>query len=115
MKNFEDLVKKLPNLARQGASSNLKRNWRKGPTCRRGKTLEDSGSNTGQSRPSAGPKWAQAGQPSPFRGPVDPPLTWPPFGLFIAPRPGATNQLIRHRPPRRREERDIISERRGSS
>jgi hypothetical protein len=26
MKNFEDLVKKLPNLARQGASSNLKRN-----------------------------------------------------------------------------------------
>jgi hypothetical protein len=26
----------------------------------KGKTLEDSGSNTGQSRPSAGPKWAKS-------------------------------------------------------
>jgi hypothetical protein len=75
MKNSEDLVRKLTNLAGQGASSNPKRNWRQGPTCRRGKALEDSGSNTRQSRPSAGPKWAQAGRPSPFQGPVDPPLT----------------------------------------
>jgi hypothetical protein len=28
-----------------------------------GETLEDSGSNTGQRRPRAGPKWAQAGRP----------------------------------------------------
>jgi hypothetical protein len=75
MKNSEDLVRKLPNLAGQGASSNPKRNWRQGPTCRRGKALEDSESNTRQSRPSAGPKWAQAGRPSQFQGPVNPPLT----------------------------------------
>jgi hypothetical protein len=37
------------------------------------------------------------------------------FGLFIAPRPGATHQLIRHPPPRSREERDTIPEKRGSS
>jgi hypothetical protein len=29
----------------------------------KGKTLEDSGSNTGQRRPRVGPKWAQAGRP----------------------------------------------------
>jgi hypothetical protein len=65
MKNSGDLVRKLSNLAGQGASSNPKRNWRQGPTCRRGKTLEDSRSNTGQRRPWAGPKWAQAGRPRP--------------------------------------------------
>jgi hypothetical protein len=63
MKNSEDPVRKVPNLAGQGASSNRKRNWRQEPTCKRGKDLEDSGSNTRQSRPSAGPKWAQAGWP----------------------------------------------------
>jgi hypothetical protein len=75
MKNSKDPVKKLLNLAGQGASSNPKRNWRQGPTCRRGKTLEDSGINTGQRRPRAGLKWAQAGRPSPLRGPVAPLLT----------------------------------------
>jgi hypothetical protein len=55
MKNSEDPVKKLLNLVGQEASSNLKRNWRQGPTCTRWKTLEDSGSNTGQRRPQAGP------------------------------------------------------------
>jgi hypothetical protein len=74
MKNSEDLVRKLTNLAGQGASSNPKRNWRQGPTCRRGKALEDSGSNTRQSRPSAGPKWAQAG-PAHFQAQSTPPLT----------------------------------------
>jgi hypothetical protein len=80
MKHSEDLVKKLPNLAGQGASSNPKRNWRQGPTCRRGKTLEDSGSNTGQRRPRAGLKWprlvgpGRLAQPSPLRDPVSPPL-----------------------------------------
>jgi hypothetical protein len=58
MKNSEDLDRKQSNLAGQGASSNPKRNLRQEPTCRRGKTLDESGSNTGQRRPPAGPKWA---------------------------------------------------------
>jgi hypothetical protein len=37
-----------------------------------GNTLEDSRSNTGQRRPRAGPKWAQAGRPSPLRDLVGP-------------------------------------------
>jgi hypothetical protein len=70
MKNSEDLVRKLPNLTGQGDSSNPKRNWRQGPTCSWGKTLEDSGSNTGQRRPQTGPKWsAQAGRPAHPVGP----------------------------------------------
>jgi hypothetical protein len=40
----------------------------------RAKTLEDSGSNTGQRRPRIGLKWAQDGRPRPLRGPVDPPF-----------------------------------------
>jgi hypothetical protein len=74
MKNSEDLVRKVPNLARQGASSNSERNWRQGPTCRRGKDLEDSRTDTGQRRQLAGPKWAQDGRPSPFQGPISPPF-----------------------------------------
>jgi hypothetical protein len=74
MENFEDPVRKLPNLAGQGASFNPKRNWRQGPACNWGKTPEDLGTNTGQRRPWAGLKWAQAGRPSPFRGPVTPPF-----------------------------------------
>jgi hypothetical protein len=65
MKNSEDPVRKLSNLVGQGASSNPKRNWWQGPTCRRGKTLEDSGSNIGQRRPRVGPKWPQAGRHRP--------------------------------------------------
>jgi hypothetical protein len=41
-------------------------------TCRRGKDLEDSGTDTWQSRSSAGPKWAQASWSRPFPSPVDP-------------------------------------------
>jgi hypothetical protein len=63
--NSEDLVRKVSNLAGQVASSNSERNWRQGPTCRRGKDLEDSGTNTGQRRQPIGPKWAQAGWPRP--------------------------------------------------
>jgi hypothetical protein len=74
MKNSEDPIRKLLNLAGQGASSNPKRNWRQGPTCRPGKTLEDSGTNTGWRRPLARPKRARAGRPSPFRGPDSPPF-----------------------------------------
>jgi hypothetical protein len=113
IKNFEDPVRKLLNLAGQGAPSNPSRNWWQGPTCRSGKSLDDSGTNTEQKSPRAGPKWAQAVRPSPFRAP-GPPLTKPPFRLFIAPRPGATHQLIHHRLLRSREERDTILERRGS-
>jgi hypothetical protein len=58
MENSEDPVRKVLNLAGQGASSNSERNWRQGPTCRRGKDLEDSGTDTRQSRSSAGLKWA---------------------------------------------------------
>jgi hypothetical protein len=76
VKNSEDLVRKVSNLAGQGPSSNSERNWRQGPTCRRGKDLKDSGIDTRQSRSSAGPKWAHASRPSPFPSPVDPPL-WP--------------------------------------
>jgi hypothetical protein len=73
MTNSEDLARKVSNLARQGASSNSEKNWWQGPTCRRGKDLEDSGTNAGRRRPWTGPKWAQACRPSPFRGPVAPP------------------------------------------
>jgi hypothetical protein len=76
MKNSEDLARKVPNFARQGASSNSERNWRQGPTCRRGKNLEDSGTNAGRRRPRTGSKWAHAGRPSPFRGPVGPLWPW---------------------------------------
>jgi hypothetical protein len=80
MENSKDPVRKLPNLAGQGASSNPKRNWRQGPTCSWGKTLEDSGSNTGQRRSRAGPKWAQAGRPRPA-GPTHFEAQSPPFNL----------------------------------
>jgi hypothetical protein len=115
MKNSEDLVRKLPNLAGQGASSNPKRNWRQGPICSWGKTLEDSGSNTGQRRPQAGPKWAQASRPRPLRGLVAP----PPFDLaasrtIYSPWPRATQQFFRHSPPRSREAWGTPSRRGGS-
>jgi hypothetical protein len=68
MINSEDLVGKVLNLARQGATSNSERNWRQGPTCRRGKDLKDSGTDATRRRQATRPRWAQAGQPSPFRG-----------------------------------------------
>jgi hypothetical protein len=74
MTNSEDLARKVLNLAGQGASSNSERNWQQGPTCRRGKDLEDSGTNTKRRRRLTGSKWAQAGWPNPFWGPVTPPF-----------------------------------------
>jgi hypothetical protein len=65
MENSKDPARKAPNLAGQGGSSNPERNWWKGPTCRRGKTLKDSRSNTGQRKPRTGLKWAQVGRPRP--------------------------------------------------
>jgi hypothetical protein len=70
MTNSEDLARKVMNFARQGASSNSERNRRQGPTCKRGEDLEDAGSNTRRRRPQTGPRWAKAGRPSLFRGPV---------------------------------------------
>jgi hypothetical protein len=70
MINSEDRTRKVLNLARQGVESNLERNRRQGPTCKRGEDLEDARSNTGRRRTRTGPKRAQAGQPSLFRGPV---------------------------------------------
>jgi hypothetical protein len=72
MTNSEDLTGKVPNLAGQGATSNSERNWRQGPTCRRGKDLEDSGTDTTRRRLGTGLEWAQAGRPSPFQGPFTP-------------------------------------------
>jgi hypothetical protein len=63
MTNSEDPVRKVPNLVGQRSTSNLERNWRQGPTCRRGKDLEDLGTNTGWRRWLTGPKWAQVGRP----------------------------------------------------
>jgi hypothetical protein len=67
MTNSKDLTRKVPNLARQGAMSNSERNWWYGPTCRRGKYLEDTGTDIEQRRPRVAPEWAQAGRPSPVQ------------------------------------------------
>jgi hypothetical protein len=72
MTNSEDLTRKVLNLARQGVVPNSERNWRHGPTCRRGKHLEDTGTNVEQRRPRAGPGWAQAGRPNPVQCPFAP-------------------------------------------
>jgi hypothetical protein len=61
-------------------SSNPNINWRQGPTCRWRKSLEDLETDTGQRRPLARPKWAQAGRPRPagpahFQAQLGPPLT----------------------------------------
>jgi hypothetical protein len=61
--------------------------------------------------------WAEVGpgRPAqPISRPSQPPFDLAAIRLLIAPSPGATHQLIRHPPTRSREERDTISERRGS-
>jgi hypothetical protein len=75
MKNSEDPVRKVLNLAGQGFSSNPKRNRRQGPTCRRGKALEESGSNPGK----AGRRLGRSG-PRPA-GPTHFVARPPPFDL----------------------------------
>jgi hypothetical protein len=74
MTNSEDLSRKVPNLAGQGETSNSERNWWQGPTCRRGKDLEDSGTDATRRRQATGSGWAQAGWPGPFQGPVASPF-----------------------------------------
>jgi hypothetical protein len=77
MTNSEDPVRKVPNLAGQGATSNSERNWRQGPTCRRGKDLEDSRTNAGRRRRLTGPKWAQPVGPGRPAQPTSGPITAP--------------------------------------
>jgi hypothetical protein len=79
MKNSEDPVRKVPNLAGQGASSNPERNWWQGPTCRKGKDLEDSGTGH-QAKQAVG--WAEMGPGRPTQ-PVSKPSP-PPLPLDLA-------------------------------
>jgi hypothetical protein len=72
--NSEDLSRKVSNLVGQGATSNSERNWRQGPTCRRGKDLEDSRTDATRRRQGTGPRWAQAGRARPVQGPFDSPF-----------------------------------------
>jgi hypothetical protein len=64
MTNSEDPIRKVLNLAGQTDD--------KGLHAEEGKDLEDSGTDIGRRRRLTGPKWAQAGRPSPFWGLVSP-------------------------------------------
>jgi hypothetical protein len=56
------------------------------------------------------------GRPArPISGPIRAPFDLAASRTIYSPWPRATHQLIRHSPPRSREERDTIPERRGSS
>jgi hypothetical protein len=72
MTNSEYQTWKVLNLTRQGVMPSSERNWRHGPTWRRGKHLGSKGTDVEQRRPRAGPGWAQAGRPSPVQGPFVP-------------------------------------------
>jgi hypothetical protein len=65
-------------------------------------------------RPWTGPRWAQAGRPNPFWAPFTASFDYTTLRLFIVPVPRATDYTIHHSPPRSREERDTIPDRRGS-
>jgi hypothetical protein len=86
MTSSEDLPRKVPDLAGQGATSNSERNWRQGPTCRRGKDLEDSGTNATRRRQTTGPGWAQAGRPNPIQGPFASPFDIATIRAIYSPR-----------------------------
>jgi hypothetical protein len=94
MENSEDLARKVLNLARQGASSNSERNWWQGPTCKRGEGSRRLGN---QHQAKEATNWAemglgrsaQAGRPTPFRGPVGPPDQEPRINQFVIRRRGA--------------------------
>jgi hypothetical protein len=59
---------------------------------------------------------AQAGRPGLFWGPVASPFDLAAIQAIYSPRVKSHEKnSFRHRPPRSREERDTISERRGSS
>jgi hypothetical protein len=70
----------------------------------------------------SGPNWtetgsgrsAQAGRPSPLRARFNAPFDLAAIRTIYSPLPRATKKDIRHLPPRSREEKDTIPERRGS-
>jgi hypothetical protein len=79
MTNSEDLSRKVLNLAGQGATFNSERN-------RRGKDLEDSGTDATRRRQATGPEWAQASRPGPFQGPVASPFDLAAIRAIYSPR-----------------------------
>jgi hypothetical protein len=58
------------------------------------------------------PAWAN--RPSPFLARFDAPFDLAAIRTIIAPSPGATEKFFRHPPPRSKEGRDTVQERRGS-
>jgi hypothetical protein len=80
MKNSEDLVRKVSNLAGQEASSNSDRNWRQGPHAEGGrikKTRELTPGQGGRRLGRNGPRPAGSDRPAqPISEPSRPPL-WP--------------------------------------
>jgi hypothetical protein len=90
MTNSEDLTRKVLNLARQGVMPNSERNWRHGPTCRRGETSRKQG-NRRRAKEAAGWAWmglgrlAQAGRPSPVQGLVMLPFALAAIRAFYSP------------------------------
>jgi hypothetical protein len=113
MTNSEDLARKVPDLTGQGASSNSKRNWRQGPTCKRGKDLEDSGTNVGRRRRLTGPKWAQAGRPGPFSGPSRPPFDLDASQAIYSPLTENHERINSSSAAEEQRRRDTISEMRA--
>jgi hypothetical protein len=81
----------------------------------KGKDLKDSGTDATRRRQATGPGWAQGGRPDPFQGPVASPFDLAAIRAIYSPGSRATHGSVHHRPPRSREERDTIPERRGSS
>jgi hypothetical protein len=73
MTNSDDLSRKVSNLAGQGATSNSERNWRQGPTCRRGKDLEDSGTDATRRRQATGLGGPRPAGPAHSRAQSSPP------------------------------------------
>jgi hypothetical protein len=106
---LRELGQKMLNLARQGASSKLWRNWHQRRTCRRENTLEGSESNTTE-----GGRGLGRSGPRPT-GPVTPPFDIAAIRTIYSPGNKSHTSILHHTPPRSREDRDTISERRGSS
>jgi hypothetical protein len=114
MTNFEDLPRKVPNLAGQGASSNSERNWQQGPICRRGRILKAR-----EPTPRKGGGWLGRNGPRPV-GPTHFGAQSPPFNLAAIQAiysPEAKSHASIHSSSAAEEQRreDTISERRGSS
>jgi hypothetical protein len=99
---------KMLNLAGQEASSKPQRNWCQGPTCRREKLLDDTGSITeegGHEMGHNGPRTVGLGRLAwPISGSIRRPL-WPTRSQTIySPLAKSHISTIRHSPPRSRRE-----------